>query len=324
MRKIVKSALTLFLRVTRHHPRGGKSEFAESTLQKAGRDLREQIPGFIKGLLFVGTGIISAAFGLESFLLPNRFIDGGATGISLLVSEVTGIPLALLIALVNIPFIIMAIRSINPGFAIRTALAITGLALTLAFVTFPEITHDKLLVAVFGGFFLGAGIGLSVRGGAVIDGTEVLAIFLSRKLRTTMGDIILIMNIMIFGAVAYLISIESALYSMITYLVASRSLDFIIEGIEEYTGVTIISTHSESMRKMIIETMGRGVTVYNGRRGYGKKGEAMEIDIVYTVVTRLELSRLNNEIERIDPDSFVVMSSVKDTRGGMIKKRHLK
>jgi uncharacterized membrane-anchored protein YitT (DUF2179 family) len=179
-------------------------------------------------------------------------------------------------------------------------------------------------VAVFGGFFLGAGIGLSIRGGAVIDGTEVLAIYLSRKLGTTVGDIIIMINVVIFSTAAYLLSVEIALYSMITYLAASKTLDFIIEGIEEYTGVTIISPHSDRIREMIVHKLGRGLTVYNGKRGYGRNGENSDVDIIYTVVTRLELSKLNAEIENIDANAFVIMSSIKDTKGGMIKKRPLK
>jgi uncharacterized membrane-anchored protein YitT (DUF2179 family) len=208
-------------------------------------------------------------------------------------------------------------------FAIKTVLAITGLSICVAFIDFPFVTHDKLLVAIFGGMFLGGGIGFAVRGGAVIDGTEVLAIFLSKKLGTTLGDVIIIINVMIFSLAAYLLSIEIALYSMITYLSASKTLDFIIEGIEEYTGVTIISSHFVEIRHMIINKMGRGVTLYSGRQGYGKKGPTKENDIVYTVITRLELNKLKAELEKIDPHAFVVMSSVKDTKGGMIKKRPL-
>eukprot|EP01136_Pigoraptor_vietnamica_P021625 Opistho-1_new@71960 len=272
----------------------------------------------------MAAGILSAAFGLESFLLPNAFIDGGATGISLLISELADIPLYFLLITVNIPFVYLGYKVIGLNFAIKTAIAITGLAITVAFVHFPQITHDKLLVSVFGGFFLGAGIGLSVRGGAVIDGTEVLAIFLSKKLGTTIGDFIIMFNVLVFSAAAYLLSVETALYSMITYLVASKALDFVIEGIEEYTGVTIVSPHSEEIRKMIMEKIGRGLTVYKGKRGFGSHGERNDIDIIYTVVTRLELNKLNTEIEKIDPHAFVVMNSVKDTRGGMIKKRALK
>lgn len=199
-----------------------------------------------------------------------------------------------------------------------------GLAIVVAAVSFPDVTKDNLLVAVFGGFFLGGGIGLSIRGGAVIDGTEVLAIFLSRKLGTTIGDIIIMINVVIFGAAAYLLSVEVALYSMITYLSASKTLDFIIEGIEEYTGITIISRRNEQIRQMIIEKIGRGVTVYNGKSGYGKHGGTKDIEIVYTVITMLELNRFNSEIAKIDDEAFVATSSIKDTKGGMIKKRPLK
>lgn len=279
---------------------------------------------YFKDFILISLGVISATFGFKGFLLTNHFIDGGATGISLLISALTGIPLYLLIIGVNIPFVVLAYTVLGRTFAIKTALAITGLAICLATLHFQDVTTDNLLVALFGGFFLGAGIGLSVRGGAVIDGTEVLAIYLSRKLGTTIGDIIIMINVVIFSTAAYFLSIEIALYSMITYLAASKTLDFIIEGIEEYIGVTIISFHSEKMRLMVIDIMGRGITVYNGKGGFGQHGLTNEIDILYTVVTRLELSKLNNEIEKIDPNAFVVMSSVKDTKGGMIKKRRLK
>lgn len=275
----------------------------------------------LKDAFFIVSGIFSAAFGLESFLFPNRFIDGGATGISLLVAEVTDWPLSLLIVVVNVPFLIMGFRVIGRRFAIKATIAILGLALVLATVSFPEITQDKLLVAVFGGFFLGAGIGLSVRGGGVLDGTEVLAIYLSRKLGTTIGDIIVLVNIVVFLAAAYLLSIETALYSMLTYLAASKTLDFVIEGIEEYTGVTIISDYSDEIREMIITILGRGVTIYPAKGGYGRHGLHNEYEVLFTVITRLEIRRLNIEISKIDPKAFVVMSKINDTRGGMIKKR---
>jgi uncharacterized membrane-anchored protein YitT (DUF2179 family) len=217
----------------------------------------------------------------------------------------------------------MGYKIVSTKFAIKTALAIAGLALVLATVTFPNVTNDNLLVAVFGGFFLGAGIGFAVRGGAVIDGTEVLAIYLSRKIGSTIGDLIIVINVVIFSAAAYFLGMEIALYSMITYLSASKTLDFIVEGIDEYIGVTIIATNSDEIRQMIIDKMGRGVTVYNGKKGYGKQGETIHTDILYTVVTRLELNRLSLEIEKIEPSAFIVMNSVKDTKGGMIKKRPL-
>lgn len=275
-------------------------------------------------IFFIALGVISAGFGLKGFLLPNQFIDGGAMGISLLISEVTNSSLSLLVVIVNLPFIILGYSNIGKQFAIKSILAIIALALAIYFIPYPLITSDKLLIAVFGGFFLGAGIGLSIRGGAVIDGTEVLAIFLSKKTGLTIGDVILIFNVIIFLFGAYILSIEVALYAMLTYMAASKTIDFIIEGVEEYTGITIISEESEKIRQMITEDMGRGVTIYSGKGGFKKEGQELrEIDIIYTILTRLEIARLRTEIDKIDTDAFVIMNSIKDTKGGMIKKRSM-
>lgn len=305
---------------------GQSSEEEKSRYRRAKNIYRFRILSLraFKDILFILTGILSAGFGLEGFLLPNKFIDGGATGISLLGSELTKWPLAVLLVLVNIPFVILGYRQIGKWFSIRTILAIVGLALCVTFIPYPVITTDKLLIAVFGGFFLGAGIGLAVRGGGVLDGTEVLAIFMSRKTSASVGDIVLVINIFIFSVAAYLLSVETALYSVLTYLSASRTMDFLIEGIEEYTGVTIISPKSEEISAMITEKIGRGITVYKGIHGFGKRGHTSDINIIFTVITRLEISRLRTELDTIDPNAFVVMQSIKDTRGGMIKKRRLK
>jgi uncharacterized membrane-anchored protein YitT (DUF2179 family) len=304
-------------------PKGEQPEFSKFRIAKAYRQMKVMMKRHIKDVVLITAGIFSAAFGLKGFLLTNHFIDGGATGISLLLSQLFHLPLYVLLIVINIPFVFLARRIVNNLFAIKTAIAISGLAAVVAFVNFPNVTDDNLLVAVFGGFFLGAGIGLNVRGGSVIDGTEVLAIFLSRKLGTTLGDIIVIINVIIFSFGAYLLGVEIAMYSLITYLSASKTLDFIVEGIEEYMGVTIISSHSEEIRQMVIDKMGRGLTIYTGKRGFGKTGDAAHLDILYTVVTRLELNRLNTEIEKIDPNAFVVMNRVKDTKGGIVKKRPL-
>jgi uncharacterized membrane-anchored protein YitT (DUF2179 family) len=305
-------------------PKKKPSEYSAYEIAKGSKQLRRTIWRGIKNTILIAAGIFSAAFGLESFLLPEKFIDGGATGVSLLIAGLTEIPLSYLLVFINIPFVLLGYKTIGKKFAIKTMLTITALALVVGFVHFPEVTHEKVLVAVFGGFFLGAGIGLSIRGGAVMDGTEVLAIFLSRKLKTSVGDIIILINIVVFSFAAYFLSIDTALYSMITYLAASRTLDFVIEGIEEYMGVTIISIHNEKIKKMIIEVMGRGVTIYKGKAGFGKSGEVKERDILYTVITRLELSKLSSEVDRIDSEAFIVMNSIKDIKGGMIKKRPLK
>lgn len=323
MRVFLKRVLTQTILRTKSTNNSSSKKYSDYQLAKAYRILLILIKRVWKDFFLITIGIFSAAFGFKGFLLTNNFIDGGATGISLLISAVTEIPLPLLIIVVNIPFVLMGYKIVSTKFAIKTALAIAGLALVLATVTFPNVTNDNLLVAVFGGFFLGAGIGFAVRGGAVIDGTEVLAIYLSRKIGSTIGDLIIVINVVIFSAAAYFLGMEIALYSMITYLSASKTLDFIVEGIDEYIGVTIIATNSDEIRQMIIDKMGRGVTVYNGKKGYGKKGETIHTDILYTVVTRLELNRLSLEIEKIEPSAFIVMNSVKDTKGGMIKKRPL-
>lgn len=301
-----------------------KNDFVSPTEYAKGvQEFKRLVKKWVKDIFLITIGVGSASLGLEGFLLPNSFIDGGATGISLLLSEVSGLSLGVLIVAINIPFIFMAFKVVSRDFALKSAISISALAIVVSTVHFPVITHDSLLVAIFGGFFLGAGIGFSVRGGAVLDGTEVLAIYLSRKLGSTIGDIIIGLNVLIFSAAAYLLSMETAMYAMVTYLVASKTLDYIVDGIDEYTGVTIISVHSNEIRLMIVREMGRGVTVYKGKGGYGRHGETSEIDILYTVITRLELNTLKSEIQRIDPQAFVVMSSVRDTRGGMIKKRPL-
>jgi len=275
--------------------------------------------------IFITLGILAAGFGLRGFLLPNHFIDGGVTGISLLINAKTGFPLWAMIILINIPFVLLGWKQIGGGFSIKSIVAISLLALVVAVFPYPIVTEDKLLIAVFGGFFLGVGIGLTIRGGAVIDGTEILAIFLSRTRSMSVGDFIMVFNVIIFGAAVWLLHVETALYAILTYLAAAKTVDFILEGIEEFTGVTIISPHSEEIAEFIKQKMGRGLTIYSGKSGFGKRGDTLLAnDIIFTVVTRLEITRLTTEIEKIDPNAFIVMQSIKDTRGGMVKKRPLK
>ena len=260
-------------------------------------------------------GILTAGFGLKGFLIPNGFIDGGITGISLLISHLTPLSISLIIFVLNIPFMFLARKQVGNIFALKTFLAILGLSLCLIFVEYPIITSDKLLVAI------GAGIGLSIRGGGVLDGTEVLSIYLNKKIGLSIGEIIFIINLIIFSFAAYLLGIEVALYSILTYLAASKTVDFFIQGIEEYIGITIISKKSEEIKRKLTKDFGKGVTVYKGKRGYSK--DSKEIDILFTFVTRLEVTKIKQEIILIDSDAVIIEQGIKDVRGGIIKKRPL-
>jgi uncharacterized membrane-anchored protein YitT (DUF2179 family) len=271
----------------------------------------------LKEIFLISCGIVSACFGLKSFLMPSGFIDGGVTGISLLISTITSLKLYYLIIIINIPFVILGYHQIGKTFALKTSCAIVVLSIMIAVAPFHPITHDKLLIAFFGGLFLGGGIGLAMRGGCVIDGTEVLALYISRKSVLTVGNIILVLNVMIFAFAAIFLNIETALYAILTYLSASNTVDYIVNGIEQYTGVTVISEHNEDIKAFIINDMKRGVTIYKGEGGYVEK---KDIDILYTVVTKLEMSKLQTAIRQIDADAFVIQQQIADIRGGVVKK----
>ena len=279
----------------------------------------------LKNALFIIAGVFSAAFGLKAFLLSSHFIDGGVTGVSMLLAAAFDLPLSILIPVINLPFIALGYNQLGRRFALRSALGIGGLALVLAVVPFPDVTHDLLLTAVFGGVFIGAGIGLAMRGGAVLDGTEIAALLVSRfMVLLKVSDLILLLNVVIFGVAVLVLGTEPALYSMLTYFAAARVLEFVLNGIEQYTGVTIVSEHSEAVRKVITEKLGRGVTMYQGKSGYGKRGEqGIERDIVFTVVTRLELPALRTAVQEVDPNAFIVQYRIDDAQGGIIKKRAL-
>jgi uncharacterized membrane-anchored protein YitT (DUF2179 family) len=321
MLKVVKNIILKRLR-TRNEKK--QKKISQKLLLAEAKVAEVDFNHFLRDSFWILIGIASAGFGLKGFLLPNGFIDGGVMGISLLTREVTGFSLPILIVIINLPFLFLGLNQMGKQFAFKSVGAIILLALALQFIPYPIVTSDKLLIAVFGGFFLGAGIGFAVRGGAVIDGTEVLAIYLNKKTGLSMGDIILIFNIIIFLFGAYILSVEIALYAILTYIVASKTVDFVVEGVDEYTGLTIISPHSEDIRLMITEKMSKGVTVYSGKRGYGKKGCTLEqTDILYTVITRLEIAEMEREIDKIDTGAFIIYSSINATKGGYVKKRRL-
>ncbi|HZY37211.1 MAG TPA: YitT family protein [Mucilaginibacter sp.] len=278
----------------------------------------------VKDALYILSGILICGFALNCFLVPNKFFDGGVTGISLLISELYHKNIAYVIIPANIPFIIMGIFQVNSRFAWKTLVAITGVSICYQFFPYPPpITHDKLLVSIFGGVFMGSGIGLAIRGGCALDGIEVLALFTLKRSSFTVSEIILGINIMIFSVAAIKLGPETALYSIMTYYAASHTINFVIEGLEEYTGFTIISGQSELIKEKLVLELGRGITIYKGERGYLKESFDVHhpVDIIFTVVTRLEVRRLRNIVYSIDPKAFMFTSTIKEASGGVLKKR---
>jgi len=268
------------------------------------------------GLILLG--ILSAAMGLKGFLLPSNFIDGGVTGVSLLLVKTSGLPLAVWLPLVNLPFVVVGYRQMGRAFAVRSALAIAGLAVVLATVPYPDVTPDLVLTAVFGGFFLGAGIGFAVRGGAVLDGTEIAALLISKRVSVLrVGDVILVFNVVLFLVAMTVLGIDAALYSILTYVAAARTVDFVLYGIDEYTAITIMSDMNATIRERITRDLGRGVTVY---RGYGGLSGA-EQDILYCVVTRLEIGKVRSIVRDLDAGAFIVFHPLAGAEGGVVKTR---
>lgn len=273
-----------------------------------------------KETVLIAMGIFVYAFGLKSFLIPNSFIDGGITGVSLILHFLSSVSVSVLIFALNIPFFFLGKKQVGNIFAIKTFIAITALSFVLSVVNFPIITSDKLLAAVFGGFMVGAGTGLSMRGGSVIDGTEVLSIYLNRKLGLAIGEIIFIINVIIFSFAALFLGIEAALYSILTYLIASKTIDFFVQGIEEYIGLTVISSKNNEIKSKLI-SLGKGVTIYKGKSGYSNEGK--EIDILFTFVTRLEVLKIKQNILSVDPKAVIIEQGIREVSGGIIKRRPL-
>jgi uncharacterized membrane-anchored protein YitT (DUF2179 family) len=279
--------------------------------------MKRVVPEF-RNAVFILLGILSASMGLKGFLLSSHFIDGGVTGICMLLAKTTGLSLAVLLPLVNLPFVAVGLRQMGVAFAVRSVLAIGGLAVALATIPFPDVTPDLVLTAVFGGMFIGAGIGLAVRGGAVLDGTEIAALLISKHADLLrVGDVILVFNVVLFLIAMSVLGVDAALYSILTYVAAARTLDFVLYGIDEYTAITVMSDKNAIIRERITIDLGRGVTIY---RGYGGMSGA-EQNILYCVVTRLEVGKVRAIVREIDTAAFVVFHPLSGAEGGMVKTR---
>jgi uncharacterized membrane-anchored protein YitT (DUF2179 family) len=265
-------------------------------------------------------GIVLASIGLKGFLLPNSFLDGGATGIAILLSKYYNLNISLILLAVSIPFLILAWFTLTKRILIKSMLSIIGLAIFIHFENFNSVTDDKLLIAIFGGLFLGAGIGLTIKNGAVLDGSEILGIFINNRLGISIGKVILLFNIVLFGITAVLLSIEVAMYSVLTFLVTAKVIDLMIEGFEDYIGLMIVSEKVNEIEQELIDVVGVGLTLYKGSKGYGKRGVQSERDIIHTVINRIDIRRTYNLIDEIDKNAFIIEFDVNNIKGGILRK----
>lgn len=279
----------------------------------------------LQDIFLIIIGILSAGFAMKSFLVPNHFFDGGVSGVSLLLRELYHWNLAYIVFIANLPFIIFSWFSVGKKFALKTAGCIALLSICILFFPFPVITSDKLLISIFGGFFIGLGIGLIMRAGCALDGVEVLALYTFKRTSFTVTEITLAINICIFLIAGFKLGAETAMYSVLTYFTATKTIDYVVEGIEAYTGVTIISGKSELIKYRLVNELNRGITVYKGERGFlpGQFETHSDCDIIFTIITRLELRKLKNVVQEIDPKAFVFANTIKEASGGILRRKQV-
>ncbi len=272
---------------------------------------------FLNESFQIAIGIFLASVGLKMFLLPNGFLDGGATGIAILLSELYSISISYLLIAVSIPFLLLAWFSLTKQIFFKSVVSIIALAVIIHFENFAPITDDKLLIAIFGGLFLGAGIGLTIKNGAVLDGSEVLGIFINERFGFSVGKIILFFNVILFAATALLLSIEIAMYSILTFIITAKVIDLMIEGFEDYVGLMIVSEKANEINQKLIAVIGTGTTLYTGSVGYGKRGVQSSNEIIHTVINRIDIRRTYNLIDSVDKDSFIIEFDVNNIKGGI-------
>jgi len=281
--------------------------------------MQQKIISFVSEYTQIGVGVILASLGLKAFLLPNGFLDGGVTGIAILLSEITNLDISLLLVLISFPFLILAWFTVSKRIVLKSMIAILGVAIMIHFENFEAITDDKLLIAIFGGLFLGAGIGLAIKNGAVLDGSEILGIYINNRFGISIGRVILLFNFILFTITALTISVEVAMYSILTYLVTAKIVDFLIEGFEDYVGLMIVSPQSTEIEATLISEIGAGVTVYQGKRGFGSRGKQENQEIIHLVINRIDIRRTYNAIQEIDTEAFVIEFDVNLVKGGVLR-----
>jgi len=278
----------------------------------------KQIFRLTKSLVFLTLGSIITAVGLELFLIPNKLIDGGIIGISILASYLTNHPLAYYIIGLNIPFLILGYFHIGKTFTLSTLYSVCLLSyFTTQLHPVPAFTKDLLLVAVFGGIIIGAGVGLILRYGGSLDGTEIVALIIGPKLASSVGEVVMAFNVFILGIAGFVFGWENAMYSMIAYFVAYKVIDLVLSGLEESKSVMIMSEKSGEISEAILHRLGRGVTHFYAKGGYSEEDK----EVLYCVVTRLEVSKLKSIVFDSDPNAFMTIEVVQDVHGGRFNKK---
>lgn len=269
-------------------------------------------------VLIIGSLIYSA--GLEIFLVPNNIIDGGIVGISIMASYLTGIPFGVYMLVLNLPFIYLGYKQIGKTFAISTIISIIALSIFSEFLEpVPQITQDYFLAAIFGGIIAGAGVGLVIRQGGSLDGTEITAIILDRKTSFSVGEVVMFFNLFILGAAGFVFGWDKAMYSLVTYFIISKMIDVVLKGLDESYAVMIVSDEYEEIADALMHRLGRGVTYLHGQGAY--TGDDKQV--LYCVVTRLEVVKLKEIALEKDETAFVTINPVHDIVGGRFKKKSI-
>lgn len=273
-----------------------------------------------KRIFFIILGAVLMGVGIEEFLVPNKILDGGIVGISIILSHLTGWRLGLFIFVLNIPFFFIGYKQIGKTFALSTVLGITVLSLTTSFLhDWPVFTEDLLLATVFGGIVLGAGVGIVIRYGGSLDGTEILAILANRRLPFSVGEVIMFFNIFIFGTAGFIFGWDRAMYSLLAYFIAFKTIDIVIAGLDESKAAWIISDQHKQIGEAILARLGRGVTYLTGKGAY--TGDDKKV--IFCVITRLEEAKLKSIVEELDESAFLAVGNIAEVRGGRFKKRNI-
>ena len=279
----------------------------------------------IKPIIFweffqLAIAIVLASIGLKAFLLPNGFLDGGVTGISILLNKITGFEISIILPVISIPFFSIGWFTVSKRIVIRSLISVLILSLVIHFENFQPITDDKLLISIFGGLFLGAGIGIAIKNGSVLDGSEILGIFVNERTGISIGLIIFWFNVVLFLLAGFLFSLEVAMYSVLTYIITAKTIDLILEGFEDYVGLMIVTSKSGEMQKALLKDIGQGMTIYKDTKGYGSQGEKQNLEIIHKVVNRIDTKKVYRVLKKVDKDAFVIEFDVNKVSGGVLRK----